>query len=1056
MMKITGFHIDGFGVFCDFGVRDLGDGLTVFYGPNEAGKSTLLDFLRYTMFGYPPRRTKRNLHKPLRGGRHGGRLQLAQDGQTMTLERRPNEPPLLDGIGREEVLWRARLHGMTLDTFVGYWAFDRSEFDTQRDAPPADIEAMLLGAGQTGRLRSPSSVCTRLRQEMDGLYKKRGRIQPIAVELDQLRDLHHEITQAQRRPREYEEKQQHLEGIEERLLATSTRIRRLRSEVERDRQLLGMREAFLRWREARDAFERTEKIEEFPVDGVVRLERLDRDMAELTHKSADRGAELERLKERRAREAADWSWLACEPRIDRLLRDRAACRKGLEHLEQLEQEQAVQTREVQQGLERLGAGWTPAAVRTVETHLVAQDRVREPIEQRRRLEQDLANEVREILQEEQQLALLAAQRQPRGSAVVDASETLETLRQRLGALDEWLELDNERLQAVQRVASLARELARMQVDVAERDEQLERLTGQEFSPRRWRLLAIGAVAALLGGLAALVSFELAAGIVLLAVAASLLLAARRARLSLAERVREAVGQRAQLGVIQRKALTELARAEHERKGAREAQAALQEKLAATASRANLPSGADRATVRETRRRFEEQREQAVEAMKVREGLRQIELQQAEASRRLEERRAREAGLRQELEQVERDVRGALQSVGLPPMLSPSTALEAFSQIRQLQRVLAQSDPREQEIEAERRSVEAFAARVGAVASERGLAAVDGWAGTLEELERRMQQEKRAAERERETDQQIALVRQDLERLDEQLARAQEERTKLLAAGGAPDAPEVFRRRFEKARLFQQARERLNEALAALDAHRPSSEPAKQFAERLEQTDWPAVEPALAELEEELGQAEEEDTRLREQRGRLTLEIEQMEGEEKLFDLRQGEEASRARLLEMTRRWNVLAVTEALLRQVQEIYDRERQPWRIRRASELLRRFTRGGLERIHLRDDGGIMAVRPNLTDLRPEHMSTGTRDQLYLSMRLALVDEMAARGVMLPMLFDDILINFDDERARATAETLAELAADRQLWYFTAHQPTLALWRQIGIAREVALERLV
>jgi uncharacterized protein YhaN len=44
------------------------------------------------------------------------------------------------------------------------------------------------------------------------------------------------------------------------------------------------------------------------------------------------------------------------------------------------------------------------------------------------------------------------------------------------------------------------------------------------------------------------------------------------------------------------------------------------------------------------------------------------------------------------------------------------------------------------------------------------------------------------------------------------------------------------------------------------------------------------------------------------------------------------------------------------------------------------------------------------------------------------------------------------DERGRATAETLAELARDRQVWYFTAHQPTLALLREAGVVREVDL----
>ena len=53
--------------------------VTVFYGPNEAGKSTLLAFIRTILFGFPSR--NRDAHyPPLAGGRHGGRIHLVTDG----------------------------------------------------------------------------------------------------------------------------------------------------------------------------------------------------------------------------------------------------------------------------------------------------------------------------------------------------------------------------------------------------------------------------------------------------------------------------------------------------------------------------------------------------------------------------------------------------------------------------------------------------------------------------------------------------------------------------------------------------------------------------------------------------------------------------------------------------------------------------------------------------------------------------------------------------------------------------------------------------------------
>src|SRR5262245_29021177 len=77
-MKITDIHIDGFGVWHDLTLRGVSSELTVFYGPNEAGKSTLMNFLRTVLYGVTPQRRKRYL-PPLAGGRPGGWLKVESE-----------------------------------------------------------------------------------------------------------------------------------------------------------------------------------------------------------------------------------------------------------------------------------------------------------------------------------------------------------------------------------------------------------------------------------------------------------------------------------------------------------------------------------------------------------------------------------------------------------------------------------------------------------------------------------------------------------------------------------------------------------------------------------------------------------------------------------------------------------------------------------------------------------------------------------------------------------------------------------------------------------------
>ena len=71
-MRMAEFHIEGFGRFADVSFTDIPAGLSIVLGDNEAGKTTLLAFLRSVLFGLPARRQK-NFYPPLQGGRKGGR-----------------------------------------------------------------------------------------------------------------------------------------------------------------------------------------------------------------------------------------------------------------------------------------------------------------------------------------------------------------------------------------------------------------------------------------------------------------------------------------------------------------------------------------------------------------------------------------------------------------------------------------------------------------------------------------------------------------------------------------------------------------------------------------------------------------------------------------------------------------------------------------------------------------------------------------------------------------------------------------------------------------------
>jgi uncharacterized protein YhaN len=87
--------------------------------------------------------------------------------------------------------------------------------------------------------------------------------------------------------------------------------------------------------------------------------------------------------------------------------------------------------------------------------------------------------------------------------------------------------------------------------------------------------------------------------------------------------------------------------------------------------------------------------------------------------------------------------------------------------------------------------------------------------------------------------------------------------------------------------------------------------------------------------------------------------------------------------------------------------------------------------------------------------MSNGTRDQLYLALRLATLEWRLASGKAMPFIVDDILINFDDDRATVTLKALADLAEKNQVILFTHHLRIVEIARRMDADQRVFIHEI-
>ena len=87
-------------------------------------------------------------------------------------------------------------------------------------------------------------------------------------------------------------------------------------------------------------------------------------------------------------------------------------------------------------------------------------------------------------------------------------------------------------------------------------------------------------------------------------------------------------------------------------------------------------------------------------------------------------------------------------------------------------------------------------------------------------------------------------------------------------------------------------------------------------------------------------------------------------------------------------------------------------------------------------DQAVLLAVRPGGTEaVGIAGLSLGTADQLYLALRLASLETYLEKNEPVPLIVDDVLIQFDDDRAAAAFGALADLSLRTQIIMFTHHE---------------------
>jgi len=383
-MQLREIYIDGFGVLSDKHVTGLSSGINVIHGPNEFGKTTLLDFIRRILFGFPDRRFKGNLYRVPGGGAHCGRLvcQLA-NGKTVIISRREGTDggPVKIAIDSTEFADQKELNrildGVGGGFYQNVYAIDLDELGRKKSLEEDEVENHIYGAGLGLSSISLKGIKDHFEEEAEKLFIPPGRARKeMPQRYDEIRELEKGIRHIKGALSKYDELVSQLDELNETVNSLNKQISTLE---ENKRKLENQKNLYQTYVDLSDAVVESAKLGELPLftEGArSELETLKGEIDTLGEKIKEETGELEDLEFQRDSLVYDEQIIVKEPDILTLLKKSDDFRKASTDIKQIETDRDEHDKLVKEGIERVGHGWTKENVRDFNLSVLQKDKIR--------------------------------------------------------------------------------------------------------------------------------------------------------------------------------------------------------------------------------------------------------------------------------------------------------------------------------------------------------------------------------------------------------------------------------------------------------------------------------------------------------------------------------------------------------------------------------------------------------------------------------------------------------------------------------------------------------
>ncbi len=1028
--------IENFGPFYDRSIGDLSPGLTVLHGPNEAGKSALRAYIRTVFFGFMRKDAKGYdfySYPPIHGGAASGSIDLQMsDGAAYTVHRKEGTrggPVRITGHGGADNV-ESLIGRVGPELYQNLFSVSLSELQAieSLNAPQIRDRIYSVGLGLS-RVSLPDAM-ERLDEEIRALRGPRsGTIRDLEKRLSEVRG---QLEKARADGGRYEAVVARHVVVERDIAVISVKLDELRARLQRQRQLITLRPHWERLQELERQLGETADAPGFPPDGEVRLEGLLRDIASVKEQ-VEQGEGRQngrKLELGLAPVVAAFTIRAND--IRRLLKETEHYRKAVEDLPKVERElHDEQTKLAHELAVTLGPDWTeqrlaefawPADFNATMENAgralaVARNDLNEAEAELRHRTEDHAG-----LVEAMQRANAAR------DAIRDAPpEAIDVLSAR-----------SDKLRNLRAGISEAEVAEREQRDVERRlAEGLARVQPESVNAFIFTTIwfAVLVMALGLGSLMyGLWQKELSGAIPgLLSVGAGVLFLVRARMTGKGMKIVLRKPKAAEANDVLKKQLEAIkARVLAIQNDIKSLVTELKLTGAPTVRSvedelAKLGRGMDR------RRDFEalaglareaEARAKAAEQQKNKAAVVEVEL------------KAAHTGAQEKWQEV-------LFTASLKTDFDPSQTGQITGAIGSARSQQKASVSLRKRVSDMRDAIGDIEARLATVLADAKLPMFQSGqaAPALLDIETRFAEHEKAVERASNMTREMRVWDASKALLEKKLADLESQVQALLGTVSAASVDEF--------RTVAQRVARRKELIAGLDDLRLShpllvNDVGKQYRQALEKKSPEDLEANEQKLEDFAAEAEAQRSASQTELGQLAEQRRAIEDSSRTAELHMEVNRIEEQLAEDARKWAVFTIARHTLEKTRDEFQRERQPSLLTAAGRYFNGLTLGRYPRV----EAVVGEDRFEVVENRGRRkgagaLSRGTAEQLYLAMRFALIEEYARNAEPLPVIMDDVLVNFDPERSRAACTAILDLASKFQVLFLTCHPQTVDYFRQ-------------